>query len=337
MAANRPRAVATSASAMPGATCASVACCTLARPRKACMMPHTVPNRPTYGLTEPVVARNDRRRSSWSISRWKVARMARRAPSTMSPVSEPRWFLSLANSRKPASKMRSRLPMVCRLLTAPWYRRLRSLPPQNSRSKLSVCRRARPMANHLLKMNSHDMNDTTASSAITPLTTGLAPRMSTQMSRSVVTFTASAGEPRGERRGQGSGLEIVAAHARRLDHRLGHRFLGAQRALPQAKVGVLAFHDFHGDAQRVVQPRAAQEIDLRAPHDELQPVLGGQALLVDAEAAQPLGARALEIAQVVGIVDDAAEIGVLVVHPHRPGEHARGIVVHRPIVVRRGA
>src|SRR4249920_4252823 len=35
MAANRPMAVATSASAMPGATCASVACATLDRPRKA--------------------------------------------------------------------------------------------------------------------------------------------------------------------------------------------------------------------------------------------------------------------------------------------------------------
>src|ERR1044071_6290155 len=54
MAANRPIAVATSASAMPGATCASVACCTFARLRNACMMPHTVPNRPTYGLTDPL-------------------------------------------------------------------------------------------------------------------------------------------------------------------------------------------------------------------------------------------------------------------------------------------
>ena len=42
-------AVATSASAMPGATIASVACCTLPSELKALMMPQTVPNRPTYG------------------------------------------------------------------------------------------------------------------------------------------------------------------------------------------------------------------------------------------------------------------------------------------------
>ena len=47
IAANRPMAVATSASAMPGATCASVAWPTFASPRNAFMIPHTVPNSPT--------------------------------------------------------------------------------------------------------------------------------------------------------------------------------------------------------------------------------------------------------------------------------------------------
>jgi len=47
--------------------------------------------------------------------------MARRAPSTITLGSVVlRWFLSLVNSRKPDSKMRSWLPMVWRLLTAPW-------------------------------------------------------------------------------------------------------------------------------------------------------------------------------------------------------------------------
>jgi hypothetical protein len=81
-------AVATRASAMPGATVASVTCCRLARPVKACMMPQTVPNRPTYGETEPTEARNDRLDSTSSISRWKLARMARRAPSSRVPVGD---------------------------------------------------------------------------------------------------------------------------------------------------------------------------------------------------------------------------------------------------------
>src|SRR5450830_621730 len=87
IAANRPMAVAISASAMPGATTASVACWTLARPRKAFMMPQTVPSRPMYGETEPTEARKARCDSSTSISRWKAARMARRAPSSTAPTS----------------------------------------------------------------------------------------------------------------------------------------------------------------------------------------------------------------------------------------------------------
>ena len=62
---------------MPGATAASVACCTLARPRKAFMIPQTVPNRPMYGLTDPADARNASDDSSASISRWNDARIAR--------------------------------------------------------------------------------------------------------------------------------------------------------------------------------------------------------------------------------------------------------------------
>src|SRR5690606_32390000 len=47
IAANRPIAVAISASEMPGATLAMVASLTLARPWNEIMIPHTVPNRPT--------------------------------------------------------------------------------------------------------------------------------------------------------------------------------------------------------------------------------------------------------------------------------------------------
>ena len=52
------------------ATLASVACCSPDRPVNACMMPHTVPNRPTYGLTDPAEARKDKCASRASISRW---------------------------------------------------------------------------------------------------------------------------------------------------------------------------------------------------------------------------------------------------------------------------
>ncbi len=73
----------------------------------ACMIPQTVPNRPTYGDTEPTEARNDRFDSMVSSSRWKLARMARRAPSSSAPESVTRRSRSFMNSRMPEANMRS--------------------------------------------------------------------------------------------------------------------------------------------------------------------------------------------------------------------------------------
>ena len=56
IAAIRPPAVATSASATPGATAARLPDPFEAMPIKALMMPNTVPVRPSRGLTEPIVA-----------------------------------------------------------------------------------------------------------------------------------------------------------------------------------------------------------------------------------------------------------------------------------------
>src|SRR5215471_14162812 len=56
MAANRPMAVARSASAMPGATTARFVVCSFEIPMKLFMMPQTVPNKPTNGAVAPIVA-----------------------------------------------------------------------------------------------------------------------------------------------------------------------------------------------------------------------------------------------------------------------------------------
>ena len=50
-------AVASSASAMPGATTARLVVCASEMPMKLFMMPQTVPNSPTKGPVEPIVAR----------------------------------------------------------------------------------------------------------------------------------------------------------------------------------------------------------------------------------------------------------------------------------------
>src|SRR5256885_3047245 len=56
IAAARPNAVASSASAIPGATTARLVVCDFEIPIKLFMMPHTVPNSPTTGDVAPMVA-----------------------------------------------------------------------------------------------------------------------------------------------------------------------------------------------------------------------------------------------------------------------------------------
>ena len=69
MAASRPIAVASSASAMPGATTARLVDFEPAIAWNEVMMPTTVPNRPMKGAAEPMVARKPSLPSSRSISR----------------------------------------------------------------------------------------------------------------------------------------------------------------------------------------------------------------------------------------------------------------------------
>ena len=59
IAVNKPKAVATRASEIPGATTVIDTCVNWARPPKAFIIPHTVPKRPIKGLTEATVERKE--------------------------------------------------------------------------------------------------------------------------------------------------------------------------------------------------------------------------------------------------------------------------------------
>ena len=86
MAASRPSAVASSASAMPGATTERLVFFEAAIAWNEVMMPHTVPKRPMKGPAEPTVASTRSRRSSRSTSRASVTSITRsmRPPSPCS-------------------------------------------------------------------------------------------------------------------------------------------------------------------------------------------------------------------------------------------------------------
>ena len=168
IAANSPIAVANSASAMPGATTARLVFCWLAIDVKLRMMPHTVPNSPTNGATDPTVASTLSRSDSWSISL-----------ATADPIVVP------SRSRVPSRSMR-----------LPWVERRHSVTPaastravgrsavprvltkasmssarQNSCSKVSLALRVRPSFTQKAMMIAQVQMLASSSPSITPFTT----------------------------------------------------------------------------------------------------------------------------------------------------------------------
>src|SRR5579872_1864703 len=71
------------------------------------------------------------------------------------------------------------------------------------------------------------------------------------------------------------------------------------------------------DDQRVFEARRRQVLDRAAPHREADAVLGGELTVREAQAAQHLAAAALGKFEVVGVIDHAGRVGVLVIHPQR--------------------
>ncbi len=73
-----------------------------------------------------------------------------------------------------------------------------------------------------------------------------------------------------------------------------------------------------GDVEHVVHPRRLQVIDLHRAHDEgkarrFRLRFREQRMLFGAHQAQMVGAAALHEEQIIGVIDDAGEIRVLVV------------------------
>ena len=141
IAANSPIAVANSASAMPGATTASEVFCACAMPVKLRMIPHTVPNSPTNGATEPTVARMFNRSDSWSISLATAAPIAVASRSRVPPRSTCPPTVERRHSATPAVNTRAigRSLSLC----SRWNASISSAF-QKSRSNAAVLRRVAP-------------------------------------------------------------------------------------------------------------------------------------------------------------------------------------------------
>ena len=168
MAANRPMAVANNASAIPGATTARLEFCSAAMAAKLRMMPHTVPNRPMNGATEPVVARKFRRLARRSVSAAIVASIA---VASRSRVPARSMFLPLVDSRHSAIPAAKTFATGSSFWACAFAKTAISELPQNSRSNASLFRLIPDIFTMKLMMIVHTQMLDSARPTMTDLTT----------------------------------------------------------------------------------------------------------------------------------------------------------------------
>src|SRR5215469_7157060 len=252
--------------------------------------------------------------------------MARREPS--SNWSEPAEICrSRANSRKPNSKMPA-MPVAPPRDSMARYSCARSSPDQNRPSKRSASRRARAITLRLLKMICHEVSDASSSSPITICTGTLACtiNLNSDSGSFILCRLALYGFEQELR-------QAPRTHAERIDARDPHAGLDQQggRGASTLRTAVDTLREAQRrrplgvwlacDLELVIEARRGAVVHLHAHDHEQQSLALRQLLLRVPVRAQPLGARALEVAQVVGVVDDGAAVGVFPVNACRPGEN----------------
>src|SRR5688572_4874941 len=206
MAAARPIAVASSASAMPGATTARLVVCAFEMPMKLFMMPQTVPNSPTNGAVAPMVASRPVPRPAWRAAAWRIRSNTDSMRSLMPGASRPldrvsSW--SAARTRAaPAPRWRTLAPTASS--SEPAACKLRS----TSRVRRLAAASSRLLANHTVQV----MTEAMARPIITAFTTQSASMNMPQgdRSRGSIAFSA-ASKPSGSANGSAAGAIAPSA------------------------------------------------------------------------------------------------------------------------------
>src|SRR5208282_554214 len=248
------------------------------------------------------------------------ARIARRALSIVAAEELP-WRRCLAYSRKPEEKMRSSAPP--RFWVARWNNSFKSPPFQKSSSKRSVSRAARLSANSLRKICHHDQSEARSSSAMTACTTTLACITIATKDRSGWRIKLMA-FPRvdlgGNRRGNSRRSPVHRIEAGERHPRVDQLLVAAKNILYGGEAAAAQRRQFQGDLKRIVQARRLTVDNVQPMDDEESAVVALQGGQREAERRQPFGAGALEEFQVIGVINDPAGVGILIVNAHRPAK-----------------
>jgi hypothetical protein len=90
--------------------------------------------------------------------------------------------------------------------------------------------------------------------------------------------------------------------------------------LPKEDLGAADALHFEADDQLVVQSCRLEILDRQLADDEGDAGITQQIGLAVADRAQPFGAAALQVFQIIGVVDYPAGVGIFVVDAHPTGE-----------------
>ena len=183
MAAIRPTAVASSASAIPGATTARLVFCEIAICSKLCLIPQTVPNRPMNGAVDPTVARKLSPEFRFSLSLAMATSIDRSMRACAPAISPPscRWLRR--HSSMPAAKIFPLAPSG----VGPIFSKSSSSgsPDQKARSKTLASPRALRNRICFWTMTAQDQKEDTRSMIITTLTVKVARRKRATSEKSI--------------------------------------------------------------------------------------------------------------------------------------------------------
>ena len=123
----------------------------------------------------------------------------------------------------------------------------------------------------------------------------------------------------------------LAPDTRDLDIEAHEQFVAAADILTQVQERAADRLERGNDSQRIVEPRRETEIGRAAPHDKGDAVFRARPGMAVAETAEEFGAAALGEFEVVGVVEHAGGVGILVIHADREGAGGtRGIGAVRP-------
>src|SRR5207237_7627693 len=329
IAATRPRAVANSDSAMPGATTARLVFFAAAIDWKLSIMPQTVPNRPTKGAVAPTVARNGIKRSTRSISRPSVTFMTRsiRCCRLARIVAVPRRPLAALRRHSRIAAAKTELIGWCGRWTTRSNRSSSEPPDQNVSSKLVAACWSRRIRRLLSKMIAHDQNEAASRSSRTSLTMLSDCRNSSKIERCWVTVPGSAvaskdcidggllwrlldnrwiyegrWHERGAQRRWHPARPAVAPDAGDQHVERDDGLVAAADLLVERQGCCADFDDPGIDAQRVVEPRRGAVVRRAASHGKEDAGLFGDPAVGEAELAHHLGAAALGEFEVVRVI-----------------------------------